>query len=158
MRKSLLAVLSLATAILLTACSSSGGTDYGAYDSISSNSSGVKVDSTFGTGLFNSDSGQYDQNENEYTQNEDGYSQNEDDTKSDTKSDEVLLNQINEEKLVYRANLYIETMEFDSALQNLKSKISEHNGFIQNEEFMDGGHWDYYNSYRVNGERLFIIC
>lgn len=157
MRKSLLAVLSLATAILLTACSSSGGTDYGAYDSISSNSSGVKVDSTFGTGLFNSDSGQYDQNENEYTQNEDGYSQNEDDTKSDTKSDEVLLNQINEEKLVYRANLYIETMEFDSALQNLKSKISEHNGFIQNEEFMDGGHWDYYNSYRVNGERDYSL-
>lgn len=163
MKKSLITTLALATAMLLTACSGSGGGSYSQVDSMASNSLGVTAESAAGTGWFNGANKGYDSISNEYDYgyeedySDEYYEQSETESGTEVKSDEALLNQINEEKLVYRADLYIETMEFDTALQNLKSKISEYNGFIQNEDFRDGGHWDYYNSYRVNGERDYSL-
>lgn len=51
--------------------------------------------------------------------------------------DENLVDNINYEKLVYRANLDIETLEFNKSLQDLKDLIAQNNGIIQGENYRD---------------------
>lgn len=72
---------------------------------------------------------------------------------------EHLTMQINQEKLVYRADISMEAKEFDSAVAALKQSVSSYGGIIQNENFSDDTPYDYYydsSSYRkISGYKSF---
>lgn len=64
-----------------------------------------------------------------------------------------IVDNINQEKLVYIADLRVETLDFDEAQKAIREKIDQYKGIIEDEQFYDGGYWDHYEGYRVSGER-----
>lgn len=66
---------------------------------------------------------------------------------------------INEEKLVYKAEIDIETKDFDSSITMLKSKISDLNGIIQSQSYYDDEPYERYeynsNNYKISGYKRF---
>ena len=45
---------------------------------------------------------------------------------------------VNKKMLIYRCNMVIDTLDFESAVSTLKSKVKDYNGFIEREEQNDG--------------------
>lgn len=64
---------------------------------------------------------------------------------------------INLEKLVYSADIAVETMEFDDTTEKINAIIKNNSGIIEQREFYDGGHWDYVDGYKISGERSLHI-
>lgn len=67
------------------------------------------------------------------------------DDSSTYKEEATQLNvELNTEKLVYTASVELEVQDFDSAINSLKSLITEFNGIIQSENIHDNTPWEYY--------------
>ena len=52
---------------------------------------------------------------------------------------------LNEEKLVYRCSISIDTLDYDTSLKDLKALLKKYDGFLESENYSDGN--DYYSSY-----------
>ena len=92
---------------------------------------------------------------NQYNDNNIGMSSSSSVSNTDNKSDESTENkeqnnvvqevEINPEKLVYTANIDIEVLNFDEAVEKLDDTVSEFGGIIQDKVFYDDTPWeDYY--------------
>lgn len=84
----------------------------------------------------------------------------EDGSSSSTGSAEKNTAEIaNPEKLVYRANVSIETKTFDEAVEALRAQVAALGGIVQSEEYSDDMPSDYYygdkSYYRVSGYKRF---
>lgn len=71
-------------------------------------------------------------------------------TATDTKQEEINL-----EKLVYSANINLETLEFDTDVKTIKERIIKYEGIIQSENFDDSNNIPVYSSQHKNGNRSF---
>ncbi|MDE6598839.1 MAG: DUF4349 domain-containing protein [Oscillospiraceae bacterium] len=129
--------------VLLAGCGDSGGRDSFAYFSESTNgSSGYKSDASAYT---NSSSAAYDS---------DGYYADEA-ASSDyaAKNDEessgsLAADSIQKEMLVYSCYMDVDTLDFDASLNSFKNTLDMYGGFVETENFNDGGgggRWYYEN-------------
>ena len=58
-----------------------------------------------------------------------------------------------EEKLIYTANVSLETLEFDAALESVKAYIKEVGGFIEQSDLYSNSGYDRYDGSRYTGSR-----
>jgi len=115
------------SAIMLAGCSASSD---GAY--FSENSNGVK----YASETFSSDSSE--------SYKWDGYYSDEADTgdyaaKSDEESGSLSADAIQKEMLVYSCNMVVDTLDFDTSLNSFRNTLEMYGGFIEKENFSDGG-------------------
>lgn len=61
--------------------------------------------------------------------------------------DSSLIEDINYEKLVYKANIDIEAKEFEEATNKLNSWIEDNNGIVQSQRYGDNSDWYWYSNY-----------
>lgn len=122
-----LLVPAVLSAIMLAGCSASSD---GAYFSETS-----KGDKYVSGGFSNNSSESYES---------DGYYSDESDTKdyaakSDEESSSLSADAIQKEMLVYSCNMVVDTLDFDTSLNSFKNTLEMYGGFIENENFSDGG-------------------
>lgn len=60
---------------------------------------------------------------------------------------------LNPEKLVYRAGITIEVIEYDRAIEEIKNRIKEYDGLVQNENYSDSSYSTYANASSQVGYR-----
>lgn len=135
-------IAAIAVALLMTGCGSSGG---GSYSYADSTNSAVKSDMTAGADInagFSDTSGydmynSYEDADGSYNSEAEDYSAekaepNIPDTKTDSKTKDVELL---EDKLIYKCNLTIETLNYDDTYQGLQGLIEKYGGRIESEYF-----------------------
>lgn len=66
-----------------------------------------------------------------------------DDTIENVNSDNEKSEYTSNKKLVYSANIGLETLEFDNTMKSIKSRIDEVGGFLETEEYNDNSNWYY---------------
>lgn len=66
-----------------------------------------------------------------------------DDTIGNVNSDNEKSEYTSNKKLVYSANIGLETLEFDNTMKSIKSRIDEVGGFLETEEYNDNSNWYY---------------
>ncbi len=59
--------------------------------------------------------------------------------KSDEESSSLSADAIQKEMLVYSCNMVVDTLDFDTSLNSFKNTLEMYGGFIENENFSDGG-------------------
>ncbi|MBD5147127.1 MAG: DUF4349 domain-containing protein [Ruminococcus sp.] len=132
--KGKLLVAAALSTILLAGCGDSGGRDFAYFSSESTNgSSGYKSDtSAFQT---NSSSASYDS---------DGYYADEAASsdyaaKGNEESSSLAADSIQKEMLVYSCYMDVDTLDFDTSLNSFKNTLDMYGGFVETENFSDGG-------------------
>lgn len=140
LRAKLLVAAALST-VLMAGCSD-GGRDSFAYFS----------ESTNGSSGYKSESGAYAAT-NSASYNSDGYYADEADTKdyaakNDEESSSLTADSIQKEMLVYSCYMDVDTLDFDTSLNSFKNTLDLYGGFVETENFNDGGgggRWYYEN-------------
>ncbi len=122
-----LLVTAAISVLMLEGCSASSD---GAYFSVNSN------EGKYTSGAFSSDS--------QESYESDGYYSNEADTgdyaaKNDEESGSLSADAIQKEMLVYSCNMVVDTLDFDTSLNSFKNTLEMYGGFIEKENFNDGG-------------------
>ena len=121
------------SAVLMAGCGDSGGRDSFSYFSESTNgSSGYKSDAAAYT---NSSTASYDS---------DGYYADEAASsdyaaKGNEKSNSLAADSIQKEMLVYSCYMDVDTLDFDTSLNSFKNTLDLYGGFVETENFSDGG-------------------
>lgn len=115
------------SAIMLAGCSASSDSAY-----FSENSNGGK----YASEAFSSDSSE--------SYKSDGYYSDEADTKdyaakNDEESGSLSADAIQKEMLVYSCNMVVDTLDFDTSLNSFRNTLEMYGGFIEKENFSDGG-------------------
>lgn len=122
-----LLVTAAISVLMLAGCSASSD---GAYFSVNSN------EGKYTSGAFSSDSSK--------SYESDGYYSDEADTgdyaaKNDEESGSLSADAIQKEMLVYSCNMVVDTLDFDMSLNSFKNTLEMYGGFIEKENFNDGG-------------------
>lgn len=135
----------MTTSVLLTGCNGGASSSVNSY-SDSMMSSGAEINNlNDGMGF---EAGYYD--EYEESETDTAISESIDESKKGTTQNKEGINL---EKLVYSADMVVETMEYDDAVIKINEIIKNNNAIIESKNFYDGGHWDYEDGYKVSGER-----
>lgn len=110
-------------ALILTACGSSSES----YSAKASN--GAYADAA------------YDNSYDEYAYSDEGFAEEEVDVNSSAAdgNDSVSANAIQREMLVYSCSMSVDTLDFQASLDSLKNSLDMYGGFIEKENFSDGG-------------------
>lgn len=139
-----LLVAATLSAVLLAGCGDSGGKDSYAYFSESTN--GSSGSNQYVAGAFAAtNSAAYDS---------DGYYSDEANTKDyaakgdEESSGSLAADSIQKEMLVYSCYMDVDTLDFDTSLNSFKNTLDMYGGFVETENFNDGGgggRWYYEN-------------
>ena len=72
------------------------------------------------------------------------------DTSLPETNDGVEAKKISKEKLIYTCNLSIDTLDFEKSTADLNALIQKYDGFLESEQYSDGGSYDSYSYYYVD--------
>ncbi|MDE5576729.1 MAG: DUF4349 domain-containing protein [Oscillospiraceae bacterium] len=144
LRAKLLVAAALST-VILAGCGDSGGRDSFAYFSESTNGSS-------GSSSYKSDAAAYT-NSSPASYDSDGYyadeaASNDYAAKGDEESNSLAADSIQKEMLVYSCYMDVDTLDFDTSLNSFKNTLDLYGGFVETENFNDGGgggRWYYEN-------------
>lgn len=129
--KKILLPLALTGTILLTSCGSGmNSADRAESDSFSKNSKSAY---------------EYSKSDDAYSDSED-YEASENDESSSLSYKQSEVKTINTQMLIYSCNMSIDVLEFDEAVDQIHELIKTYKGFIENENYNDGGSsgkWQY---------------
>lgn len=135
------------TVLSFTACGSSSDSYYDSTETdvtTASNSISAVTNKLYTSGV-NSTSNNYEESyDSESYTDTDDYSDDSEDEVAVTDEKPVLL----QDKIIYTADIEIQTKEFDSTREKLNSLMTQYNGVIDNESYTGGE--DYISNYRYD--------
>lgn len=153
----------LLCAALLTGCgSSSDRASEGIFLNSKSSSSDNGHSESYGGGYYSNDAAAYETQDIAVNSDESGV--------SDEEKASLAADSIEKEMLVYSCYMTVDTLEFDTSLNSFKSTLEQYGGFVETENFNDGGNdgrwyteneqkWkSYYATVRIPSKNYDVFC
>ena len=132
--KGKLLVAAALSTILLAGCGDSGGRDFAYFSS----------ESTNGSSGYKSDTSAFQAHGSTTSYDSDGYYADEAASsdyaaKGNEESNSLAADSIQKEMLVYSCYMDVDTLDFDTSLNSFKNTLDIYGGFVETENFSDGG-------------------